>query len=199
MLSSAVLVLNRSYQPVHVTTAKRALGLLYAGVVRALDREFQTFDFESWAALGAAAGADLVHTPTRVIAVPRVIILQMFNRVPRAKVRFSRLNIYARDEDTCQYCGRKRKRADLNLDHVVPRSQGGKTCWENVVCSCIECNLRKGGRTPVQAGIKLLREPIRPRWTPLLRGSPVKGAHRAWLPFLNLTDASYWNVELEEE
>jgi len=196
MLSSAVLVLNRSFQPVHVTTAKRALSLLYAGVVRAIDQEFQTFDFESWAALGAAAGADLVRTPTRVIAVPRVIVLQMFNRVPRAKVRFSRLNIYARDDDTCQYCGVRRPRQGLNLDHVVPRSQGGRTTWENVVCCCYECNLRKGGRTPAQAGMRLRRPPTRPIWSFRAPGGNIR--YREWLPYLSLADASYWNVELEE-
>jgi len=196
MLSSAVLVLNRSFQPVHVTTAKRALSLLYAGVVRAIDQEFQTFDFESWAALGAAAGADLVRTPTRVIAVPRVIVLQMFNRIPRAKVRFSRLNIYARDDDTCQYCGVRRPRQGLNLDHVVPRSQGGRTTWENVVCCCYECNLRKGGRTPAQAGMRLKRTPTRPIWSFRAPGGNIR--YREWLPYLSLADASYWNVELEE-
>jgi len=196
MLSSAVLVLNRSFQPVHVTTAKRALGLLYAGVVRAIDREFQTFDFESWASLGAAAGSELVRTPTRVIAVPRVVVLQMFDRVPRVKVRFSRLNIYARDDDTCQYCGQRRPRHGLNLDHVVPRSQGGRTTWENVVCCCYECNLRKGGRTPAQAGMQLERAPVRPIWSFRAPGGNIR--YREWLPYLSLADASYWNVELEE-
>ena len=196
MLSSAVLVLNRSFQPVHVTTAKRALSLLYAGVVRAIDREFQTFDFESWAALGTAAGSELVRTPTRVIAVPRVVVLQMFNRVPRAKVRFSRLNIYARDDDTCQYCGQRRPRHGLNLDHVVPRSQGGRTTWENVVCCCYECNLRKGGRTPAQAGMRLLRAPTRPLWSFRAPGGNIR--YREWVPYLTMVDASYWDVELEE-
>jgi len=196
MLSSAVLVLNRSFQPVHVTTAKRALSLLYAGVVRAIDREFQTFDFESWAALGTAAGSDLVRTPTRVIAVPRVIVLQMFNRVPRAQVRFSRFNIYTRDDDTCQYCGQRRPRHGLNLDHVVPRSQGGRTTWENVVCCCYECNLKKGGRTPAQAGMKLLRSPLRPLWSFRAPGGNIR--YREWLPYLTVVDASYWDVELKD-
>jgi 5-methylcytosine-specific restriction endonuclease McrA len=196
MLSSAVLVLNRSYQPVHVTTAKRALGLLYAGVVRVIDREFQTFDFESWASLGAAAGSELVRTPTRVIAVPRVVVLQMFDRVPRVKVRFSRLNIYTRDDDTCQYCGARRPRPGLNLDHVVPRSQGGRTTWENVVCCCYECNLRKGGRTPAQAGMRLRRAPTRPVWSFRAPGGNIR--YREWLPYLTLVDASYWDVELED-
>lgn len=199
MLNSAVLVLNRHYQPVHVTNVKRAISLLYQGVARAIDEQYRLYDFADWAALSAANEEDAIKGVSRSIRMPRVVVLTMFEKLPRVRVRFSRLNIYARDEDTCQYCGRKRKRADLNLDHVVPRSQGGRTCWENVVCSCIECNLRKGGRTPAQAGIKLLREPVRPKWTPLFRGAPMKGAHRAWLPFLNLAEAAYWNVELSDE
>jgi 5-methylcytosine-specific restriction endonuclease McrA len=199
MLNSAVLVLNRNYQPVHVTNVKRAITLLYQGVARAIDEQYRLYDFEDWAALSAANEEDAIHGVSRALRIPRVVVLAVFEKLPRVRVRFSRLNIYARDEDTCQYCGRKRKRADLNLDHVVPRSQGGRTSWENVVCSCIECNLRKGGRTPAQAGIKLLREPFRPKWTPLFRGSPMKGAHRAWLPFLNIAEAAYWNVELSDE
>ena len=198
MLSSAVLVLNRSYQPVHITTARRALMLLYAGVVRAIDREFRTFDFASWAALGAAAGRDVVHTPRTVIAIPRVVILQIYNRVPRVNVRFSRLNIYARDNNTCQYCARQLPRVELNLDHVVPRSQGGRTHWENVVCCCIECNLRKGARTPEQAGMRLLQRPARPALTPVFRTPRGRVRYREWLPYLTLVDASYWNTELEE-
>jgi len=198
MLSSAVLVLNRSYQPVHITTARRALALLYTGVVRAIDREFQTLDFSSWAALGAAAGSDVVNTPTRTIAIPRVIILQVYDRIPRAKVRFSRLNIYARDNNCCQYCGRRLPRSELNLDHVVPRSQGGRTHWDNVVCCCLECNLRKGGRTPEQAGLRLRQAPTRPTWTPVFRTPTGRIRYREWLPYLSLVDASYWNTELEE-
>jgi 5-methylcytosine-specific restriction endonuclease McrA len=103
-----------------------------------------------------------------------------------------------RDDGTCQYCGVKRPRAELNLDHVVPRSQGGTTSWENVVCSCVPCNLRKANRTPDQAGMRLLRLPVRPRWTPAFRPPGRGGGYREWLPFLSLVDASYWNAELLE-
>ena len=106
---------------------------------------------------------------SRRIRVPRVIVLLAYDHLPKARVRFSRFNIYARDDNTCQYCGRRFRRAELNLDHVVPRSRGGSTTWENVVCSCIPCNLRKGGRTPEEARMRLLRAPTRPRWTPMFR------------------------------
>jgi 5-methylcytosine-specific restriction endonuclease McrA len=198
MLDSSVLVLNRYYQPVNVTTVRRAFTLLYQGAARAVDREFQTFDFESWSALSLEVrGTDVVHTVARTLRVPRVIILQLYDRIPRLNVRFSRQNIYLRDKSTCQYCGIRFPRVDLNLDHVVPRSRGGKTTWENVVCSCIPCNLHKGGRTPEQARMKLLKEPVRPRWSPFERGYDAY-RYRDWRPFLNEVDASYWNTELQE-
>jgi 5-methylcytosine-specific restriction endonuclease McrA len=199
MLNCSVLVLNRNYQPIHVTNAKRAFSLLYLGVARALDREFRTFDFATWSQLSAERGDDVVHTIDRVIRVPRVIILQLYDRIPKTKVRFSRHNIYARDANTCQYCGQALPRTDLKLDHVVPRAQGGRTTWENVVFGCIDCNHAKGARTPVQAGMLLLKPPARPRWTPTFRAAGDKIRYREWLPFLDLANASYWNVELHDE
>lgn len=198
MLNSSVLVLNRLYQPVHVTTVKRAISLLYAGVARAIDAQYRLFDFQSWAELSAEVAADSLGAVGRRIRIPRVIVLTAYERLPKARVRFSRLNIYARDHNTCQYCGRCLPRAELNLDHVIPRSRGGLTTWENVVCSCVPCNLHKGGRTPLEAGMKLLKVPVRPKWTPIFK-APISRAYREWLPFLTLVDASYWNVELEEE
>jgi 5-methylcytosine-specific restriction endonuclease McrA len=199
LINSSVLVLNRNYQPVHVTSAKRAFTLLYIGAARVVQPDFSTFDFESWSALGDASGHDVIHTVGRVIAIPRVIVLQIYDRLPTTKVRFSRLNIYARDANTCQYCARQLPRADLNLDHVIPRARGGRTTWENVVCCCITCNLKKGAKLPYEAGMKLLRQPVRPKWTPSFRTPNGKVAYREWLPFLGLVDASYWNTELVDE
>lgn len=197
MINSAVLVLNRYYQPVHVTSVKRAFSLLYQGVAKAIDAQYRLYEFADWAALSATQ--DCITTINRTIRVPRVLVLSAYDHLPRGRVRFSRLNIYARDNDTCQYCGKSLPRSDLNLDHVMPRSQGGKTTWENVVCSCVPCNLKKGGRTPEQAAMRLLKKPVRPRWTPLFRGATRKVTYREWLPFLHLADVSYWNVELLDE
>ena len=198
VINSAVLVLNRHFQPIHVTNAKRAFALLYIGAAQAVDQQFHTFDFSSWAELSAEMGDDVIHTVNRSIRVPRVILLQVYDRIPRAKVRFSRHNIYARDNNTCQYCGRQLPRAELNLDHVIPRSRGGRTTWDNVVCCCVDCNVAKGARTLDQAGLKLLKVPVRPRWTPTFRADSDKIRYREWLPFLDLLNASYWNAELVE-
>ena len=197
MLDSHVLILNRVYQPVHVTSVRRAFGLLTQGVARAIDEQYRLYQFEDWAALSTESH-DRIATVSRAIRVPRVLVLSAYDHLPRVKVRFSRLNVYARDKDTCQYCAKQLPRAELNLDHVVPRAQGGRTSWENVVCSCVPCNLKKGGRTPEQAGLRLLNRPTRPRWTPFFRGALRKNTYREWLPFLTLADASYWNVELAD-
>jgi 5-methylcytosine-specific restriction endonuclease McrA len=198
LLSSDVLVLNRNYQPIHITSVRRAFVQLYEGVARVVDREYRTFDFESWATLSAVAhDEEAIRTPRMSLRVPRVILLVGFEMLPKTRVRFSRLNIYARDANRCQYCGHRFARAELNLDHVVPRSKGGTTTWENVVCSCVPCNLRKGGRTPEEAHMRLLKRPVRPRWTPAFR-APSR-FYEDWRPFLTVADMAYWNTELVEE
>jgi len=127
--------------------------------------------------------------------VPRVVLLIDFEGVPRHEVRFTRKNIFYRDRNRCQYCGHRFATRDLNLDHVVPLSRGGKSTWENVVCCCIPCNSRKGGRTPDEAHMRLIHSPARPRWHPLVRLSLTSGQYEAWRNFL---DAVYWNTELKE-
>jgi len=194
VLNTKVLVLNRSYLPVHVTVVRRALSLLYQGIAQAVDDELRTFDFASWADL--AADEDSIGTVDKAIRVPRVILLQYYDRVPRRYVRFSRFNIYARDQNRCQYCGRQFPRAELNLDHVVPRMKGGTSVWENVVCSCHRCNRIKGGRTPLEAGMRLVRQPRRPQWTPFMTEAFSLRRYKEWLPFLSAVDAAYWNTEL---
>jgi len=197
VLNSKVLVLNRHYLPVHVTSVRRAFTMLYQGVAQAVDERYQTFDFASWSELSVAVHQESLGLVDRAIRVPRVILLQTYDRVPRRQVRFNRFNVYARDRNTCQYCGRRFARSDLNLDHVVPRSQGGRSTWENIVCSCQSYNRRKGGRTPPQAGMALLRRPMRPAWTPFVLNSFSPRGYREWLPFLSTADAAYWSTELE--
>lgn len=199
MLSTNVLVLNKSFLPIDVTTVRRAFALLYQGIGRAVDEEFATFDFDSWADLSVAAHHDSVGLVDRLIRVPRVLLITTYDRMPKRQVRFSRYNIYLRDQSRCQYCGKKYSRKDLNLDHVIPRSRGGLTTWENIVASCFHCNRRKGGHLLTEVGMKLLKKPQRPRWTPVAFHSLKNGHYREWLPFLNTVDFSYWNVELDQD
>jgi len=200
MLYSNVLVLNKSFLPVHITNVRRAFCLLYAGVAKAVDSQYETFDYESWRQVGIERNDETVGLVDRVIKVPRVILLIAYDRVPKRRIRFSRYNIFARDKNTCQYCGYKFPRSELNLDHVIPRSQGGTSTWENVVCSCHRCNRKKGGKTPDQARMKLIAHPRKPAWTPPLNVSLREIISKEWAPFLDfMVDVSYWNTELLEE
>jgi 5-methylcytosine-specific restriction endonuclease McrA len=184
MLNSNVLVLNRSFMPVHVTSVKRAFTLVYSGTASVVDERYQTFDFAAWAAQPTSAPVETIGTTSGLLRVPRVIVLEVFDRLPRRHVRYSRTNVFTRDDFTCQYCGERPPRSQLNLDHVIPRAQGGRTSWENVVASCVPCNRRKGGRTPEQAKLRLRRRPERPRWTPVLGAAPNGARYREWQPFL---------------
>ncbi len=199
MLSSGVLVLNRSYIPVHVTTVQRALTMLYQGMAKAVNEQFELFNFDDWSQLRPDNGEPCIGLVEGMIRVPRVILLVSYDRIPKRHVRFSRLNIFMRDKNTCQYCGKSFQRKELNIDHVVPRSRGGTSTWENVVCSCLDCNRRKGGKTPAEAHMRLVKKPVRPRWTPMT-GLRVGAAshYKEWIPFLDFIDASYWNAELLE-
>jgi 5-methylcytosine-specific restriction endonuclease McrA len=197
-LQGRSLVLNRAFLPIHVTSVRRALGLLYRGVARAVDAEYRTFDYESWTEI-APCGLDAVGLVDGVVRIPRVVLLVAFDRVPRRRVRLSRHNIFVRDADTCQYCGRRLQRNELSLDHVVPRCRGGKTTWENVVCACIDCNRRKGGGDAAAAGLRLTRLPRRPEWTPFLAKQFGARGYREWAPFLKEMDSAYWNVELDAD
>ena len=198
LLQSPVLVLNRLWQAVNVCTARRALTLLFEGraevVYESPDGQFQTFDFDRWQSFTEdRKPEDLVRTVSFQIGVPRVILLAVFDRFPKKEVKFTRHNIFERDKNTCQYCGRVFERNDLNLDHVVPRDRGGPTSWENIVCSCIPCNTRKANRTPREASMNLIRPPARPKWRPFMQVNLRTNGHDSWKHFL---DVAYWNVEL---
>jgi 5-methylcytosine-specific restriction endonuclease McrA len=142
LLASPVLVLNASYEPIHVCVARRALILLIKGVAATEENS-----------------AHHVHSPSRAVAVPSVIRLLEYRRIPRQTRALSRKNILVRDRHTCQYCGRAFSAGELTLDHVMPRSRGGNSSWENLVASCRKCNNRKGDRLPEEAGMALGRRP----------------------------------------
>lgn len=196
MLSTPVLVLNRNFMPVNVVTLRRAFCMLVTGIAQAVDDQYRTFDFKSWAELSSEVNDETVGIVGRAIKIPRVLLLATYDRLPKRSVRFSRMNVLMRDKYTCQYCGNRFKKSDLNIDHVIPRSRGGKTTWENVVTSCVPCNLKKGGLLPHEAHMKLLKKPAKPLQTPFA-GLHVYAAREEWKPFFNIVDFSYWNAELE--
>jgi 5-methylcytosine-specific restriction endonuclease McrA len=183
-LNAPVLVLNRHFQPVRVTQARRALMLLFGGAAHALDDKYEAYDFETWMSVAPKHGDETIGTSSGPLRVPRVVLLHHYARVPKTTLRLSRRNVYLRDDFTCQYCGRKPALKELNLDHVTPRSLGGAATWENLVTSCRRCNFRKGGRTPEGAGMRLAREPTRPNWTLAATLSSSPRHFTEWEPFL---------------
>lgn len=195
MIQTNVLVLNNLYQAIQITSVRRAMCLLYKGLVKVVDADFLTHDFDSWQDHPVGPGDDCVATPSRRILVPRVVLLVDYGRLPRYNVRFTRKNIFYRDRNRCQYCSKRFRTQDMNLDHVIPLSRGGRTTWNNVVCCCIPCNMRKGNRLAREVGMSLIRTPKRPSWHPLARIRVSQRRYEIWRHFL---DAAYWNVELDQ-
>jgi len=193
-LDCSVLVLNRFYMAIRVVDVRRAMTLLYRGcaeVITIEDDQYTNYDFENWCelselqALEKQPGEDYIKTPTRDLLVPRIVRLVLYDRIPKSTVRFNRKTLFARDGYRCQYCGQTRPMSQLSLDHVLPRSQGGRTTWENVVCSCTACNGKKGGRTPLQAGMRLLSEPVRPTASPGIAVTLKDPRYESWKTFLS--------------
>ena len=140
-----VLVLNRFFQPVRITSARRAFVLLYTGTARALDDHGECYDFGHWQALPVRDGVDdVVPIVSGELRVPRIVHLERYARAGRPRVRLTRQNLMLRDGYQCQYCGRRGTTRLLDLDHVQPRSRGGSDSWENLVTACQPCNRRKG-------------------------------------------------------
>ncbi len=172
-LNSQVLVLNRLWQAVNICSARRAFSLVYAGHAQIVSSDdannFLTHDFESWRDLSAnAPDHEVVTTISFKIRIPRVIVLLVFDRLPKKEVKFTRHNVFERDKNTCQYCGELFDRSELNLDHVVPRDQGGTS---------------------------LIRKPKRPKWRPFVQITFSAPQHDLWKHFVDL---AYWNVELSD-
>ena len=203
VLSANVLVLNKFYMAVQVVSVRRAFAMLAkrdAEVVEVAEAGYLGYDFESWIEASrfkdrfSGHPLDWVRTVSMEILAPRVIRLMSCERIPTAKVKFNRRNIFARDENRCQYCGKKQSTQELSLDHVVPKSRGGALSWTNIVVACTKCNARKGGRLPHEAGMHLIREPFAPKRSPLLSLKARAAQYASWRYFL---DAAYWSVELK--
>lgn len=192
-LNASVLVLNRYFQAVRVITARHSFVLLFREVAEVIDiddGQFNTYDFTSWCELsrmrmdGFNPHDDWVRAVNFDILVPRIVRLVRFDRQHALSLRLNRRNLFARDDHRCQYCGQSLPANQLSLDHVVPRSRGGETSWENMVASCVRCNTKKGGRTPQEARMKLATVPTRPSHHPLLSMKLCNPKYESWKSFL---------------
>jgi 5-methylcytosine-specific restriction endonuclease McrA len=178
------LVLSAGYEPVARVTWQRAVTLLWEGKVEVVE-EYQD---------------RVIRSMTIEIKIPSVIRFLRAIRGRKRALKFSRENVYVRDRRSCQYCGRIVPRHEATYDHVLPRSQGGKTLWENVVICCVPCNQKKGGRTPQQARMHLLSTPVKPASLPERLRVTIgwqPGMPKEWRNWVR--DFSYWNGELEND
>ncbi len=170
------LVLSQAMEPVKIVSWQRAVTLLFLGKVEVLEEYDQN-----------------IRHPTYVLKMPAVVrLLQAFRRDKKA-VKFSRVNIYGRDKYRCQYCGCKLSISLATYDHVIPRAQGGKTEWTNIVTACEACNSKKANRTPEQAGMKLRVTPVRPVAVPIMTLRIGSDPPEAWRDYI------YWTGELEQD
>ncbi len=198
-LFSSVLVLNRFYLAVHVINVRRAFGLLYRDLAEVLDLDdgqYANYDFRTWLEMSELRAEEKEETDDWIrsvnfeILVPRVIRLLNYDKVPRLSTRFNRKNLFARDNNQCQYCARVLPMSQLSIDHVMPRSQNGQTTWENVVACCVKCNTKKGGRTPQQAHMKLMRPPKKPRNNPMFADKLTNPKYETWRAFVGHTSST---------
>lgn len=194
-----VLVLNRSFCAVEVSSWQRALSLLYLGRASVVGEDYRIHDFKDWVELSRASRESptgFVSTPNLKIAIPEVIALNFFDKIPLREIPFTRRNIYLHYKNRCCYCSKRFPLSGLNLDHVIPRSRGGKTDWSNIVTSCLACNLKKGNRLPREAGMRLMIPISRPkmrRGAVVFMRAPGK-LLRSWQKFV---DSAYWDGPLE--
>ncbi len=214
VLDCRVLVLNRHYMAIRIVNVKRAMSLLFRELAEVIDVEdgnYYNYDFADWVEISKMRTIfeqeqknreqeqqtdrhhDWLHTVHLSIVVPRIVRLLFYDRLPRRNVTLNRRNIFARDHNRCQYCGRYFPTSELSLDHVIPRSAGGEASWENLVCACVKCNVKKGGRTPAQAHMKLITRPVKPKRAPVVNISLHDKRYLSWKQFL---DQAYWSVEL---
>ena len=188
-----VLVLNKLWMAVNVVNMRRAMTLLAKEKARVVlpDEDFATFTWDDWSQMKPAEGEDSIKSFYENLRLPEIIVLNDYDKNPNRHVKFSRQAIWRRDSYTCQYCGGKPGPGELNVDHVIPRAQGGLTTWENCVLSCIPCNSRKDNRTPEQAHMKLLKKPVKPKFAPFKHERRV--APKSWSHFVS---TAYWEVEM---
>lgn len=165
-----VLILNKSWIPINTTSPKHAIVLLYVGKAKAMhvdSNEILPLEWNKWIALSTNNHDNKINATFGSIKIPNVILLETCNKIPKKSIKFTQKNLWERDNFTCQYTGRKVTRLTGNIDHIVPKCKGGKTSWENCVISHKDVNSAKKNQTPEQAGLSLIRKPVKPNTRPV--------------------------------
>jgi len=197
------LLLNKNWIVLKTITVERAVCLLFstykngepkAKVIEAVDpfTKFSEYTWQDWSKLRLKEGEDGIHCVNDIFRIPKVVKLTRCDRFPSDKIKFSRRAIYKRDEGRCMYCGKKVGN-DWSLDHILAKSRGGLTIWENVCLSCFKCNLKKGSKTLEQCGMQLLKQPTKPKFNLFEEDF---SSDISWQDFV---DKAYWNIELKND
>lgn len=199
LINRPVLVLNKSWVPIRVTNLENAITTLFrsangAPKARIIDPvDYTLYTWEDWSKLKPVNEKESIKTVRGLRRIPKVILVES-DQMPDQRVKFSRRMLYRRDNNTCQYCGKRLPTEELNVDHVIPRAQGGETKWENLVISCVPCNTKKANRTPEEARMKLRRIPYKPKHS--IFKSERRYIDPDWRKFIS---EMYWEVPLEND
>jgi len=182
-------VLNRNWQAIHVKSPAEALSMMYTDNATGLDilgeDNMVPYRWKDWINLTKDETSDYVSTVRGEIKIPKVIVLCKFDRVPLKRPKFSLGAVWNRDEGICQYTGKKLSKNEGNVDHIMPRSRGGKTTWDNCVLTHKEVNAKKADRTPEEAGLKLIKKPLAPKYMPSSHYIKNKHNIKEWELFLS--------------
>jgi 5-methylcytosine-specific restriction endonuclease McrA len=196
-LQRPVLVLNKRWHALTTMSVKEAIGLVAKGAAKIIDpTDFSAVDLVTWNDVSKAKvklEGEVIRSQYLSLVPPEVIVLTTYDGIGQRSVVFSRRNLFKRDKYTCMYCGVQPGPEELTIDHVMPKSRGGGSTWENCVLACVECNKKKANRTPDEAGMKLRKSPKKPTWKSLSQLNP-RDRKQSWSQFLS---EAYWEVELE--
>lgn len=181
-----ILVLNKSFVPIHIIEWQKCMSLIVQGAARALDRDLVAYDFDDWTRFSDSNANDYptVGTVTCKIAIPEIIILRKYDRLPTRDVKYSRQSLFQRDKYTCGYCGKIFDRKELTVDHILPRAHGGKTTWQNTITACFPCNSVKADKTPELAKMPLKFKPKKPAWFSPLTDLKPDHPCKSWRKFM---------------
>ena len=170
ILRKRVLVLNKNWQAINTSTAGHALSLMFAGQAKGIlieDGKINALEWNEWKNVKLLNTDTTISTVNNKIKIPNIIVLCFYDKIPKQAVKLTQNNLWERDNFTCQYTGVKVNKTTGNIDHIIPRSLGGKTTWENCVIACREVNDKKSDKTPEQAGLTLVRKPVKPKTMPV--------------------------------
>lgn len=190
--SRPVLVLNKGWTPVSITPVKKAISKTSIGLASILDPEtYILYSFEEWMNLTVSEGEDFIQSCKKKIKIPEIIILSDYERLPQRDVKLTRRNLLIRDNYTCQYSGKRINLETATIDHIIPRSRGGGSTWENLVMCCLDVNAKKANRTPEEAGLKLIKKPEAPKWNPIFSRFArlaFSNIPQSWIKFIKVNE-----------